>query len=184
VTSNPYQRLRKACGIQQKEFANKYGFSHASMTAIEGGTVPNLSDRMIVALGKECAAKDIDARAVLVTEYGVATLSEAYQNWKANERMAVAQMFRKPLTGNETFERSPFADYVEDVAGGVTQFAKLLKVPLSAVQMYANGKILTMPKVVKEGLTQVRFDQIDILESIQSKWTGRGMSVVRVRKTR
>jgi DNA-binding XRE family transcriptional regulator len=173
VSDNPYRRLRKACGIQQKEFANKYGFSHASMTAIEGGTVPNLSDRMIVALGKECATKDIDARAVLATEYGVGTLSEAYQNWKANERMAVAQVFRKPLTGSSDNKTSPFASYVEDTAGGVTQFAKTLKVPLSAVQMYANGKILTMPKAIKDGLTQVRFGEIDTLESMQSDWAAK-----------
>jgi DNA-binding XRE family transcriptional regulator len=170
VSDNPYRRLRKACGIQQKEFANKYGFSHATMTAIEGGTLPSLSDRMIVALGRECADRGVSAVQILGDEYGVGTLSEAYQNWKANERMAVAQVFRKPLTGSSANRTSPFASYVEDTTGGVTQFAKTLKVPLSAVQMYANGKILTMPKAIKEGLTQVRFGEIDTLESVQSEW--------------
>jgi DNA-binding XRE family transcriptional regulator len=175
IVDNPYRRLRLACSINQKDFGAKYGFSHATMNAIEGGQVIDLSERMVLSLGQECAEHGISAAEILGDEYGVTTLREAYENWKSNERAAFSGRFQKPLSGAETWEESPFSVYMQEVAGTMTAFAKMLKVPLAAVQRYANGKNLTMPKAVEEALTQVQFVDLDDLKDVQTKWVGVGM---------
>lgn len=170
---NPYKRLRELTLTSQKDFAAKYEMSKTAMTYIESGQLYSLSDHMIVSLGQECAERHVNAKVTLMDEYGVATLQEAYQNWKSTERMQNAHLFQHPVSWTPGTVRSPFDVYVEDSAGTRQKFCKLLKVPASAVQLYAQGKILTMPKAIEEALIQVRFPYLKELKDLQTQWLGR-----------
>lgn len=173
MATNPYKRLRELTLTSQKDFAAKYEMSKTAMIYIESGQLYSLSDHMIVSLGQECAERHVNAKATLMDEYGVATLQEAYQNWQSTERMQNAHLFQHPVNWTHGVERSPFDVFVEDSAGTRQKFCKLLKVPASAVQLYAQGKILTMPKAIEEALIQVRFPYLKELKDLQTQWLGR-----------
>lgn len=173
MSTNPYKRLRELTLTSQKDFAAKYEMSKTAMTYIESGQLYSLSDHMILSLGQECAERHVDAKSVLAQEYGVATLQEAYQSWKSIERMQNAHLFQQTVSWTPGTERSPFDVFVEDTAGTRQKFCKLLKVPASAVQLYAQGKILTMPKAIEEALIQVRFPYLQELKDLQTQWLGR-----------
>lgn len=168
--SNPYKRLRELTRTSQKDFAAKYGFSKTTMTFIESGQVVTLSDRMIVALGQECFEQHIDAKATLRDEFTSPDLQTAYQNWKTFERLSVAHLFQTPVTPSLANPKSPFSIYVHDVAGSEQRFCKMLKVPAAAVQLYAKGSILTMPRALDDALTQIRFAYLKELKGIQNDW--------------
>lgn len=170
---NPYKRLRELTLTSQKDFAAKYEMSKTAMTYIESGQLASLSEHMIVSLGQECAERHINAKVTLMDEYGVSTLQEAYQNWKSLERMQNAHLFQKPINWTPGTVRSPFDVYVEDSTGTRQKFCKLLKVPASAVQLYAQGKIRTMPKAIEEALVQVRFPYLQALKDLQIEWLAR-----------
>jgi len=175
MTTNPYKRLRELTATSQKNFAERYGMSKTTMINIECGQLVDLSDRMIVSLGQECHEQGVNAKQVLTDEYNAQSLQDAYHAWQSTERMSNAHLFQAPLTGNETFEKSPFSVFIEDVAGTRQKFCKLLKVPSASVMWYANGDTLTMPKAIEEALTQVRFPWMVELKDLQTKWVGVGM---------
>ena len=83
---NPYVYLRELCGMSQKGFAAKHGFGKMTMVYLESGMYTRVSDRQNEALGRECYEKGVDAKKILVEEYGVGSLNEAYLGWRVQER--------------------------------------------------------------------------------------------------
>lgn len=167
---NPYVRLRNLCSISQKDFAAKYKLSKTTCVYIETGQYPDLSDKMILSLGQECTEKGVPARQILETEYGAATLQDAYHNWQRLERRAVKDKFDidPPQIWNDN--HSPFASYIVATAGSVQKFCKMLKVPSASVLRYRNGKTLTMPLSLEEALRQVGFTEFRKLIEWQAAW--------------
>lgn len=173
MSQNPYARLRSLCKITQREFSAKYRLGRTILTHIESGQVPELTDRMIVALGEECYEKGIVPADVLLEEYYHAKLSPAYSDWQKNERMAAANRFQIALTGRADSDVSPFAQLVADVAGSQYAFCTLLKVPTAQVTRYATGSTRTMPKVIEDALRDVRFPYLSDLHELQERWASK-----------
>jgi transcriptional regulator with XRE-family HTH domain len=173
MSTNPFKRLRELTTTSQKDFAEKYGFAKTTMTYIESGQYPDLSEAMIVGLGQECYEKNVDARSVLIEEYQSESLQDAYHRWQSIERMAVAHRFQVNPTGQMDEVRSPMHFFVEQVAGTRQAFCKLLKVPSAAVLQYSTGRIKTMPKAITDALTEVRFPYLTELQDQQIDWLNR-----------
>jgi len=173
---NPFKRLRELTTTSQKDFAEKYEVSKTTMIYIESGQLVDLSDYMVRAISAECANKSVHMRQVLKYEYGASTLQDAYHAWQASERLLNAHRFQAKLSGQETFDESPFAVYVKDVAGSQQRFCKLLKVPSASVMRYMDGVTQTMPRAIEEALTQVSFVHLNELKGLQTKWVGVGLN--------
>lgn len=169
---NPYKRLRELTGTMQKDFASKYSFSKTTMVYVESGQYPDLSDDMILALGKECAFKGVDAKQVLSDEYNAETLQDAYHTWQSGERLQIASQFQQTLMIRSDKTTSPFKNFLLDIAGSTQRFCKMLKVPAAAVTNYSSGQTRTMPKSIKDALTQVQYPYLSELEQAQADWLG------------
>lgn len=168
---NPYKRLRKLTKTSQKDFADKHQFAGTTMTYIESGQYPDLSDDMIVALGQECHDKNVDATQVLKDEYNEQTLQDAYHAWQSLERMQVAHKFQAPPPEHFTEQLSPFHFFMLSVAPSQQAFCKLLKVPAATVGRYATGYTRTMPKVLTRALKEVKYPYLQELLTLQVNWT-------------
>lgn len=140
------------------------------MIYVESGQYPEISDNLNIALGKECAEKNVDAKSFLKNNYGSDTLAQAYSIWKSNERMAIASRFQQPFNGRSDAEGSPFHYFMIDIAGSRQGFCKLLKVPAASVMRYADGATRTIPKAVEDALKEVRFQFLPELLTLQSQW--------------
>lgn len=169
---NPYVRLRELCGMSQKAFAAKHGFGKMTMVYLESGMYTRVSDRQNQALGKECHEKGVDAKAVLVEDYGVASLNEAYLAWRVSERRenapVVLAKVSPPFVGDS--ETSPAGKFVKDTTGSLQGFCKLLKVPSITMSRYIKGDTLSMPVEFREALWHAGFPFIDELEEAQLGW--------------
>lgn len=172
MAENPYRRLRELTKTSQKDFGEKYGFSKTTLIQIESGQYVDLSDAMILSLGEECVAKDVDARQVLADEYNAQTLQDAYHTWQSNERMMVAHLFQIPFSP-ESGEHSPFHHFIVQIAGTRQKFCKTLKVPAATVMRYADGVTDSMPKAIKDALLAVSFPYITELEQAQDLWNSK-----------
>lgn len=167
---NPFQRLRKECGLTIKAFCETYGFSKQSIIGIEAGMYPELSDRMIISMGHACHTHNVDAATTLLESYGVPRLQDAYLEWcQAERRYAghILAMYR-PDVGTAT--RSPMQLLVDDTVGSVQGFAKRLKVPQATLFRYASGKQVTMPKSIETALRQVKYPYLSELIGMQANW--------------
>lgn len=168
---NPFRRLRELTLTSQKDFAAKYQFSKPTMTYIESGQYPAISDRMNRALGNECFEKQVDAKTVLFEEYGSMTLAQAYEKWQHTERVLVAGNFqRAPRTVGFNDTNSPFHYFMIDIAGSRQGFCKVLKVPAATVMRYADGTTRTMPKTVEMALREVKYPYLSDLLGLQLNW--------------
>ena len=167
---NPYVMLRKRCGMTQKDFAAKYDFSKITMVYLEAGMYPEVSDRMNEALATECALKGIDAQGELLVAYGVGTLGEAYELWKADARAEAAPKFWVGPPFTYTRKHSPFWSYMIDTCGSVQAFCKTLKVPAASAGRYADGTTKSMPAVIEDALRFINFGYLDELIEAQDEW--------------
>jgi len=172
MDKNPYVRLRELCGASQKAFAAKHGFGKMTMVYLESGMYTRVSDRQSIALGKECAEKDVDAVKVLEDEYGADSLNEAYLAWRsADRRLRAPSILAKvspPFEGSG--DKSPVAMFVQNTAGSLQGFCKLLKVPSITVTRYMRGETLTFPDALQEALDDVKFPHVDALRKAQDSW--------------
>lgn len=167
---NPFRRLRELTRTSQKDFGAKYHFSKTTMTYVESGQYPAISDSLNIALGQECAEKHVDAKSILFEEYGSQTLADAYARWQSNSRLEIASRFQQPFNGRSDANGSPFHYFMIDIAGSRQGFCKLLKVPAASVMRYADGTTRTMPKSIEDALKEVRFQYLPELLSLQEKW--------------
>lgn len=173
MTENPYRRLRELTRYSQKDFAETFDFSKTTMTHIESGQYVDLSDEMVVSLGKACAERGVNAKQILKDEYNAETLQDAYHSWQSTERIQVAHLFRRSPSGQSTNERSPFDYFIEETTGSQQKFCKTLKVPAASVMRYAEGTTRTMPKAVESALVEVQFPYLAELKEMQQKWIDR-----------
>lgn len=171
MSKNPYKRLRELTLVSQIDFAHKYDFSKTTMTMAESGQYQDLSDSLIVALGKECVEKHVDAGSVLFEEYQSMKLQDAYHAWQSSERVQQAHRFQRPFLGQYVDEDvSPFQSFIMETAPSTQGFCKLLKLHSGTVIRYASGKTKTMPLSITEALTQVQYPYLAELVAEQEKW--------------
>lgn len=166
---NPCVLLRERCGINQKDFAAKYGFHKTTMVYWDAGMYPEISVRMNNALARECAEKGVDAAGELLVGYGEGNLDDAYAKWQLMARVENAQMFYRPPTWG-TPQTTPFYQYIYDTTGSLQSFCKHLLVPAASVLRYAKGHTVTMPEVVENALEDIRYPDLDVLKQFQQKW--------------
>lgn len=171
MADNPYKRLRELTRTSQKDFAAKYHFSKTVLGDIEAGIYPDLSDDMILALGKECSDQHVNGKQILVDEYNSLSLQDAYHNWQSIERLKVAHRFQDvPFDGRSTEALSPFHFVIEDIAGTRRAFCKLLKVPAASVMRYESGETQSMPRTVEDALKEVHYPHLGELKEAQQSW--------------
>lgn len=168
MAENPYTRLRTLCGINQKDFAEKYGFSKSTMTYLESGQYPNLSSKMITSLGQECYAKGIVARDILRAEFGELYLQHAYSKWQSRERKAMRHLFQVPPEYRENI--SPMQLYVKETTKSLQKFCKTLKIPAISVTRYIRGTTRQMPKTLKDALKDIDYTYLNSLIDMQERW--------------
>lgn len=170
-TDNPYRALREATGISTREFAKKYDLAKTTLTYIETGQYANLSDYQINSLGQECAAKGVDAAAILTTGWSASTLQEAYETSQHASRKAAHNLFDIEPPERSTAELSPFHFFIKATTGSAQGFCKTLKVPASHVLRFTTGKTRTMPLVIERALRETGMSQIGKLIAMQVAWT-------------
>lgn len=170
MSKNPCVLLRERCGINQKDFAEKYDFHKTTMVYWDAGMYPEISERMNLSLAKECRLKGVDAAGELLVAYGVEKLSEAYSLWQKGTRLENASMFTRTKVGEGTDTLSPFYQYVLSSAGSLQSFCKHLLVPAASAMRYAKGHTVTMPEVIEEAFEDIGFNYLSTLIKNQSKW--------------
>lgn len=176
MTTNPFQYLRKLAGISQLGMAKLTGMSRSTIVYIETGQYPHLSDYMITTLYTQCKDRGVDPHLALEDKYGVANIEEAYKQWCEDEREVEGYKFRTAINvedikrHSEIYRISPFAAYVEYVAGSKQKFCKMLKVSDAAVFRYSKGEAKTMPQTIEDALRQVGCPYVDDLKEMQEEW--------------
>ena len=169
---NPYVRLRELCGVSQKGFAIKHSFGKMTMVYLESGMYTQVSERQSIALGKECNEKGVDAHQVLQSEFGAASLNEAYLAWRSEDRKlrapSVLAKASPPFVGDD--EVSPVAQFVKDTTGSLQGFCKLLKVPSITMTRYIRGETVTVPDALVSALEDVKFPHTAALVDAQANW--------------
>ena len=165
---NPYIRLRELCGLTQKAFCERNDFGKMTMVYLEAGIYTRVSERQNIALGKECANRGVDAKAILADEYGTESLAVAYSRWRTEERKKIeVSTFPKeyPALG----EKSPMEVFVGQVAGSVQRFCKTLKIQPATLNRYSRGETYSMPRELRTAFDEIGFDYSS-LERQQEKW--------------
>lgn len=172
---NPFRRLRELTRTSQKDFASKYDFAKTTMTYIESGQYPDLSEYQIDSLAQECEATHVNAKQVLADEYNGQDLNTAYHTWQTGERIQIASQVRlvSPTEGTILPPISPFDYFVKDVAGSVQAFCKMLKVPAASVTRYAKGQTKTMPLAIRQALGEVQYPYMQELTAQMDRWNAR-----------
>lgn len=170
MDTNPYAFLRMKAGLSQNAFCQRYTFAKQTLTCIESGMYTELSDRMVVSLGKACAAAGVAARLELLENYGVDRLQQAYVEWRQRQRGAFAETINRVVPGRWTNEKSPMDCLVEDTTGSVQGFAKALKVPNATLIRYMRGKQLLMPRSLESALRGVNYPYLPELYRLQTQW--------------
>lgn len=159
--------------MSQKGFAAKHGFGKMTMVYLESGMYTRVSDRQNKALAVECVEKGVDGKAVLVEEYGVASLNDAYLAWRVAERRehapVVLAKVSPPFVGSVGV--SPVAQFVKDTTGSLQGFCKLLKVPSITMSRYIKGDTLSMPSELREALVDAGFPFTESLAEAQMMWS-------------
>ena len=140
------------------------------MTYVESGQYVDLSDDMILALGKECSEKNVNAKSTLIEEYGVPTLQEAYHVWQSNERIQSAHLFQVSTDMGTSYEDSPFERFMRETVGSTQKFCKTLKLHSATVLRYASGKTKMMPDSIFNALQQVQYPYLTELQRAQEAW--------------
>ena len=172
MAPNPYTRLRELTGLGQREFERKYKLSHTTMTHVETGQFAELSERMILSLGKECYEKGVSAADILEFEYSTNTLQEAYHKWQREARVENAHIFMDVMPTEGSTEVSPFAQFIKDSTSSAQGFSKALKVPAATVMRYASGATTTMPKTIDNALSEIGYPRLAELKQAQTIWLG------------
>lgn len=165
---NPYVRLRELCGLTQKAFCERNDFGKMTMVYLEAGIYTDISERQNIALGKECANRGVDAKAILKDEYATESLTVAYKLWRSSERKKIdktAFPTKYPSVG----EKSPMEVFARTVAGSIQRFCKDFKVQPATLNRYMRGQTVAMPKELCTAFDEIGFDCTKLCEA-QSQW--------------
>lgn len=168
MTKNPYALLRERAGFTMKRFCEDYKFAKQTIIGIESGMYPELSERMLEAIGLACTRSGISEWQTLIDEYETPYLSKAYEQWRKLERLQV----KLPSVGIRfTDEFSPMHFFVKDTVGSVQGFAKKLKVPPAMILRYIRGEQRLMPLSLLGALSDVGYKDLNELQNKQAEWT-------------
>jgi DNA-binding XRE family transcriptional regulator len=165
---NPYVRLRELCGLTQKTFCERNDFGKMTMVYLEAGIYTNVSDRQNIALGKECANRGVDAKAILKDEYGTESLAVAYSKWRTAERKSI-DTTSYPKEYRSVGEQSPMEVFARQVAGSIQRFCKTLKVQPATLNRYMRGQTIGMPKELAQAFSEIGFDTTALVKA-QAQW--------------
>jgi DNA-binding XRE family transcriptional regulator len=165
---NPYTRLRELCGLTQKAFCERNDFGKMTMVYLEAGIYTSVSDRQNIALGRECANRGIDARAILNEEFGTESLAVAYSKWRTAERKNI-DTTNYPTEHRAVGEQSPMEVFARTVAGSIQRFCKTLKVQPATLNRYMRGQTISMPKELSQAFEEMGFDCTKLCEA-QAQW--------------
>jgi hypothetical protein len=165
---NPYVRLRELCGLTQKAFCERNDFGKMTMVYLEAGIYTSVSERQNIALGKECANRGVDAKAILADEYGTESLTVAYSKWRTEERKTI-ETSSFPTKYASVGEKSPMEVFAREVAGSIQRFCKTLKVQPATLNRYMRGETISMPKELLTAFSEIGFNSSK-LEEAQSQW--------------
>lgn len=167
---NPYRRLLELCGITQRAFAEYASLSPSTVTGLISGQYPELSDHMVLSLGRLCHEKQVDAAEVLSTEYGIPKLRPAYKAWCKADRLAHAESYAIKLpTGRTGYGLSPLHNYIKATAGSQQAMCKELHIGKGPLFNYLTGRQKTMPNEIREALLQVG-GPVEEIEKKQAAW--------------
>ena len=165
---NPYIRLRELCGLTQKAFCERNDFGKMTMVYLEAGIYSSISERQNIALGKECANRGVDAKAILKDEYSTESLTVAYKLWRTQERKTI-DTTEFPTKYPSVGEKSPMEVFARTVAGSIQRFCKTLKIQPATLNRYMRGQTVSMPKELVNAFDEVSFD-CTALEKAQADW--------------
>ena len=165
---NPYVRLRELCGLTQYAFCQRNDFGKMTMVYLEAGIYTGISERQNIALGKECANRGVDAKAILADEYGTESLTVAYSLWRTAERKKI-DTTTYPTKYPSVGEASPMEVFVRTVAGSVQRFCKTVKVQPATLNRYMRGITQTMPKELVVAFDEIGFDCTQLCKA-QADW--------------
>lgn len=177
----PVSRVRKLTGLSLREFSARFGISKPALTNYEAGMYSALSDKVVALLYAALEEPGHSMQGLMQEWYGVDSLYLAYDKWLRGERLAVADRFMvSPYTLAELSTRakdgvvvSPMLSFVEETAGSVYNFSKLLKVPQATMHRYVSGVTAGMPRELVEALETIGFPRVDVLRVEQLKWRER-----------
>lgn len=164
---NPYVRLRELCGLTQKAFCDRNDFGKMTMVYLEAGMYTKVSERQNIALGKECANRGVDAKAVLADEYGTESLTVAYMMWRSQQRKNTNIEWPQICS---TDKKSAIDCFVADTCGSMQRFCKTVKIQPATMTRYAKGETVSMPKELRIALEEMGYKNIAQLEKAQSDW--------------
>lgn len=181
MVEGPVSRVRKLTGLSLRDFCKRFGISKPALTNYEAGMYSALSDAMVSILYEAVAGTGRSLSDVMTEWFGEGSAFLAYGKWLREERLGVADRFmRSPATLQELSTRardgvvpSPMLVWVEETAGSVYTFAKLLKVPQATLWRYIEGKTVGMPKQLREALDAIRYPMVTQLALEQMKWRER-----------
>lgn len=168
MNKNPFALLRERAGYTQKRFCEEYKFAKQTVIGIESGMYPELSERMLEAIGLACTKSGLSEWQTLTDEYDTPYLSKAYEAWRKSERQGV------DLPSVEirfTSEFSPMHFFVKDTIGSVQGFAKKLKVPPAMILRYIRGEQRLMPLSLWGALEDLNYPKLTELQNKQAEWT-------------
>jgi transcriptional regulator with XRE-family HTH domain len=181
VGEGPVSRLRNLLGLSLREFSKRYNISKPALTNYEAGMYPALSDAMVELLYDAVSEAGHSLPDLMREWYGVDSLYLAYSGWLRASRVAEADRFMvSPYTVAELSTRArdgrvaaPMLVFVEETAGSVYNFSKLLKVPQATVWRYVEGKTSGMPKQLSEALESIGYPRVSDLRAQQGLWRER-----------
>jgi transcriptional regulator with XRE-family HTH domain len=158
------------CSLSQREFAAKHGFSLPAIANLESGLYTQVSDAQILAMGKECYERGVDAASELSANYGVSKLQDAYLNWQKSERLENADRINQVQPLHWSKEAGPFKTWREQISPSLSGFAKLLKVPGITVERYETGSTRSMPAAIETALREIQFPWVREMIETQTAW--------------
>lgn len=166
---NPYTRVLELCDTSEGAFRKEYGFAKQTLVDVTAGCFENLSERMVISLGKLCWEKNVVPRTMFRTEYQSETLEEAYQFWRQHERNHNRYLFLLPPE-HWTRDTSPARSYVSRTAGTPTAFSKKLLVPPQTVRRWVNGVNRHTPLSIEKALRSISYPYLRELVAAQAAW--------------
>jgi transcriptional regulator with XRE-family HTH domain len=181
MVDGPVSRVRNLSGLSLREFCKRFGLSKPALTNYEAGMYSALSDAMVSILYEATAELGHSLPDLMREWFGVDSAYLAYDAWLRASRVEQADRFMvSPFTLAELSTRakdgkvvSPMLAFVEETAGSVYTFSKLLKVPQATVWRYVEGKTVGMPKQLAEALDDVGYPRSSDLMAQQLLWRER-----------
>jgi hypothetical protein len=163
---NPLDLLISRFGMTRLEMTLKYGFGANHLLLAAQGRKDSLGPSLLSAFDIEAAEKGIDLEGVMIDVYDADSLSEAWEQWRVEQRKGVDL----GLVPDGPDWQSPWTRIVESWPS-VAKLARALRVRDLVVTRYQNTG--TMPSALKDALEDTGWVGRDALASEQRKFYAR-----------